>query len=155
VQHPHFKVFTHMESIWTIDFRFGVNKMETSYIPSNQVQAFIDKEEQHSDTNCKFTCWQFQRNEIRKLLYPHWDIYLELSRFWTLNINRHYLFCSHLFLESPTFLQNIRFRHSLSFFELLICKFNCSFGPKDRTNNLLLLTKDMVFKRSLLIKDVK
>ncbi len=57
VQHPHFKVFTHMELIWTIDFRFGVNKVETSYIPSNQVQAFIDKKEQHSNTNYKFTRW--------------------------------------------------------------------------------------------------
>jgi hypothetical protein len=38
-----------------MDCRFGMHKVETTYIPSNQVQDFIDKEEQHNDTNCKFT----------------------------------------------------------------------------------------------------
>jgi len=52
-----------------------------------------------------------------------------------------------LFLESCTFLHNIRFHHSLSFFEMLSCMYNCNFGLEDKTNNLLALTKGMVFRK--------
>jgi len=37
VQHPHFKFFTHKGLIYTINFRFGAHKVETTYIPSNRV----------------------------------------------------------------------------------------------------------------------
>jgi hypothetical protein len=81
MQHLHLRVFTHKELIWTVDFRFGVQKVETIYIPSNQVQDFIDEKEQCNDANYKFTCQQLRRNEIRKLLYLHWDNYFKFSRF--------------------------------------------------------------------------
>jgi hypothetical protein len=42
VQHLHLGVFTHKELIWTFDFKFGVHKVETIYIPSNQMEDFID-----------------------------------------------------------------------------------------------------------------
>jgi hypothetical protein len=58
IQHPHLKVFTHRVLIWTINFRFGVHKVKTTYIPSNQMQDFIDEKEHCSDTNWKFTCRQ-------------------------------------------------------------------------------------------------
>ncbi len=48
-------------------------------------------------------------------------------------------------MKSHTFLHNIKFHHSLSFFELLSCKYNCNFGSENKTDNLLVLTKDMVF----------
>ncbi len=147
MQHPHLKVFTHEELIWTVDFRFGVHKVKTTYIPSNQLQDFINGEEQHNDANCKFTCQHLQRNERGKLLYPHWDSYLEVSKFWIMNTHWPSSLWSHLFFESPTFLHNIIFRHNLSLFELLSCRYNCSFGLKGKTNNLLALSKDMVFKK--------
>jgi hypothetical protein len=56
VQHLHLEVFTHKELIWTVDFRFGVHKVEIIYIPSNQVHDFIDEKEQRDDANYKFTC---------------------------------------------------------------------------------------------------
>jgi hypothetical protein len=41
-------------------------------------------------------------------------------------------------------------------FELLSCKYNCNFGPKDKTDNLLALIKDMGFrKKPFDIKKVK
>jgi hypothetical protein len=55
MQHLHLKNFTHRELIWTINFRFGAHKVETTYIPSNRVHDFIDGEEQCSNANCKFT----------------------------------------------------------------------------------------------------
>jgi hypothetical protein len=36
--------FIYKELIWTIDFRFGTHKVETTYIPSNWMQDFIDEE---------------------------------------------------------------------------------------------------------------
>jgi hypothetical protein len=48
--------FTHRELIWTINFKFGAHKVETTYIPSNCVYDFIDGEEQCSNANCKFIC---------------------------------------------------------------------------------------------------
>ncbi len=48
----------------------------------------------------------------------------------------------------PIFLWNITFgSHGLSLLELLICKYNCSFGMENMTYNLLLLTKDMGLKK--------
>jgi hypothetical protein len=41
----HLEVFTNRDLIWTIDFKFGVHKMETTYILSNQVEDFIDEKE--------------------------------------------------------------------------------------------------------------
>jgi hypothetical protein len=144
VQHLYLVVFTQKELIWIVDFRFGAHKVETTYIPSNRVQDFINEEEHHNDANYKFTCWQLWRNERRKLFYPCWDSYFEFSKFQMLNIN---LFWSLLFLESCTFLHNIRFHHSLSFFEMLSCMYNCNFGLEDKTNNLLALTEDMVLRK--------
>jgi hypothetical protein len=40
-QHLHLEVFTQKELIWTIDFIFGVHKLETTYIPSNRMWDFI------------------------------------------------------------------------------------------------------------------
>jgi hypothetical protein len=37
MQHLNLGVFTHKDLIWTIDFKFGVHKMETTYIPSHQL----------------------------------------------------------------------------------------------------------------------
>jgi hypothetical protein len=118
VQHPHFGVFTQKELIWIIDFNFGTHKIETTYILSNWVQDFINKEEQCSDAYCKFTCWQQRRNERGKLFYPYWDKYFKFSKFLMLNTNWLSFFWSLLFFESPTFLHNIRFRHNL---KLLNC----------------------------------
>jgi hypothetical protein len=73
-----------------------------------------------------------------------WDSYFEFSTFQMLNID---FFWSRLFLESCIFLHNIKFRHSLSFFKMLSCMYNCNFGPEDKTNNLLALTEDMVFRK--------
>jgi hypothetical protein len=72
-----------------------------------------------------------------------------------LNTNRPSIFWSCLFFESLTFLHNIIFQHSLNFFELLICKYNCNFGPKNMTYNLLVLKEDMVFKKKPLDKKGK
>jgi len=55
-------------------------------------------------------------------------------------------------LESHIFLHNIKFHHSLSFFELLSCRYNYNFGSKDKTNNLLVLIEDMVFIKKPLDK---
>jgi len=147
MQDPHFKVFTQQELIWIIDLSFGRHKIETTYILSNRVQDFINMEEQHNDTNYKFTRWQQWKNERRKLLYPYWDNCFKFFKFQMLNTNWRSFFWSLLFFESPTFLHNIRFHHSLSLFELLRCKHNCNFGPKDKTDNLLALIKDMVFRK--------
>jgi len=92
------------------------------------MQDFINGDEQHIDANGKFTRQQLRRNERRKLFHPHWDSYLEFSKFQMLNTYRPSLFWNRLFFESPTFLHNIRFCHSLNLFELLICKYNYSFG---------------------------
>jgi hypothetical protein len=152
MQHPHLGVFTCREFIWIVNFKFGVHKVETTYIPSNWMQNLIDMEERCSNANCKFTRRQLQRNERGKLLYPRWDSYFEFSKFWILNTNRTSLFWNHLFFQSPIFLHNIIFRHSLSLFELLSCKYNCSFSLEIQICNLLALTKDMVFKKKPLDK---
>jgi len=56
----------------------------------------------------------------------------------------------------PIFLCNITFgSHGLSLLELLICRYNCNFGLENMTYNLLLLTKDMGFKKNLLIREIK
>jgi len=48
----------------------------------------------------------------------------------------------------PIFLCNITFgSHGLNLLELLICRYNCSFGLENMTYNLLLLKKDMGFKK--------
>jgi len=114
--------------------------------PFKLVQDFIDGEEQCNNASCKFTHWQLRRNERGKLFYPHWDSYLECSMLRMLNIDWPSLFWSH-FLKNPIFLCNIKFRNNLSFFELLTCRCNCNFGPKDRTNNLLALIEDMGFRK--------
>jgi hypothetical protein len=67
-----------------------------------------------------------------KLLYPCWDSYFKFFRFRMLNIDWPSFFWSCLFLNSHTFLHNIRFRHNFSFFELLSCRNNYSFGLEDR-----------------------
>jgi hypothetical protein len=37
-------VFTHKDLISNIDFKFGVHKVETTYMPSHKLQDFIDEE---------------------------------------------------------------------------------------------------------------
>jgi hypothetical protein len=63
-------IFTCMELIWNFDFKFGGHKIKTTYIPSNQIQDFINGEEHCNDANCKFTHWQLIKNERRELLFP-------------------------------------------------------------------------------------
>jgi hypothetical protein len=126
--------------------------MEKTYIPSNWVQDFIDGKEQHNNASCQFTHQQLWKNERGKLFYPHWDSYLECSKVLTIEHKSAYSVLESFFKKNPTFLCNIRFRHNLIFFELLTCKYNCDFGPKDRTSNLLALIEDMGFRKKLLDK---
>jgi hypothetical protein len=135
VQYPHLGIFTHMELIWNVNFRFGGHKVKTTYIPSNQFQDFIN-EEHHNDIQ------QLRRNERGRLLFPCWDNYSEFSRIW---IFTHLVSCKVTFfckfkvscttLFSFTilsFLYMFYFLHNMSYFEFSCYKYNCSYGLDDK-----------------------
>jgi hypothetical protein len=86
------------------------------------------------------------------LLYPRWDNYLEFSQVSNFEHKLTFFILKSFVFEESHFLHNIRVHHSLSLFELLSYKYNCSFGLEDKIDNLLALTKDMVFKKKPLDK---
>jgi hypothetical protein len=121
-------VLTKWKQHTSIQIKCKTLSMEKNNATTQVVSSHVDNCEKMKEGNC----------------FIH--IGIECSKLRILNIDWPFLFWS-LFFLNPIFLCNIKFRNNLSFFELLTCRCNCNFGPKDRTKNLLALIEDMGFKK--------